>query len=99
MEIPKNVFKQRLANKEKLIGSWLMSGSPVIAEAMGCVGIRVDSPEEVQPAIEKANSIDDRPVVIDFRVDASEKVYPMVPAGASNDELILPAFQDKEYLK
>jgi 4-hydroxy-2-oxoheptanedioate aldolase len=38
MDLPKNVFKQRLANKEKLIGSWLMSGSPVIAEAMGCVG-------------------------------------------------------------
>ena len=51
------------------------------AEAMGCVGIRVESPEEVGPAIEKANSIDDRPVVIDFRTDAFEKVYPMVPAG------------------
>ena len=33
------------------------------AEAMGCIGIRVESPEEVQPAIEKANEIDDRPVV------------------------------------
>jgi len=69
------------------------------AEAMGCVGIRVDSPEEVQPAIDKANSIDDRPVVIDFRVDAREKVFPMVPAGASNDELILPHFQNKDFLK
>ncbi|HEV7759919.1 MAG TPA: biosynthetic-type acetolactate synthase large subunit, partial [Acidimicrobiales bacterium] len=48
------------------------------AEAMGCVGMRVESPEEVLPAIEKANSIDDRPVVIDFRTDASEKVFPMV---------------------
>jgi acetolactate synthase I/II/III large subunit len=63
------------------------------AEAMGCVGIRVDSPEEVQPAIDKANSIDDRPVVIDFRVDASEKVFPMVPAGFANDDMILPASQ------
>ncbi len=60
------------------------------AEAMGCVGIRVDSPEEVQPAIDKANSIDDRPVVVDFRVDAREKVFPMVPAGASNDDVVLP---------
>ncbi|MDP1793308.1 MAG: acetolactate synthase large subunit [Acidimicrobiales bacterium] len=58
------------------------------AEAMGCVGIRVESPEEIQPAIDKANSIDDRPVVIDFRTDASEKVFPMVPAGATNDEII-----------
>jgi acetolactate synthase-1/2/3 large subunit len=59
------------------------------AEAMGCVGLRVESAEEVAPAIEKANGIDDRPVVIDFRTDAFEKVYPMVPAGASNDEIIV----------
>jgi len=63
------------------------------AEAMGCVGIRVDSPEEVAPAIDKANSIDDRPVVVDFRVDAREKVFPMVPAGFGNDDLVLPAWQ------
>jgi acetolactate synthase-1/2/3 large subunit len=57
------------------------------AEAMGCVGMRVESPEEVLPAIEKANSIDDRPVVIDFRTDAREKVFPMVAAGKSNSEI------------
>jgi acetolactate synthase I/II/III large subunit len=59
------------------------------AEAMGCVGFRVEQPDEVLPAIEKANQIDDRPVVIDFRVDPSEKVYPMVPAGMSNDDIIV----------
>jgi acetolactate synthase-1/2/3 large subunit len=59
------------------------------AEAMGCVGLRVESAEEVAPAIEKANGIDDRPVVIDFRTDAFEKVYPMVPAGSSNDDIIV----------
>src|SRR5579884_2324781 len=59
------------------------------AEAMGCVGLRVESPEEVLPAIDKANAIDDRPVVIDFRTDAREKVFPMVPAGASNDDLVV----------
>ena len=64
------------------------------AEAMGCVGIRVDSPEEVQPAIDKANAVDDRPVVVDFRVDAREKVFPMVAAGQSNDDIILPHFQN-----
>jgi len=57
------------------------------AEAMGCIGMRVESPEEVLPAIEKANEIDDRPVVIDFRTDAREKVFPMVPAGLSNSEI------------
>ncbi|MDP9073485.1 MAG: acetolactate synthase large subunit [Actinomycetota bacterium] len=59
------------------------------AEAMGCVGFRVESPEEVQPTIDKANEIDDRPVVIDFRTDAREKVFPMVPAGASNDDVVV----------
>jgi acetolactate synthase-1/2/3 large subunit len=59
------------------------------AEAMGCIGLRVETAEDVAPAIEKANSIDDRPVVIDFRTDAFEKVYPMVPAGASNDDIIV----------
>jgi len=63
------------------------------AEAMGCVGIRVESPEEIQPAIDKANSIDDRPVVVEFRTDASEKVFPMVPSGQSNSEIQVPPFQ------
>jgi acetolactate synthase-1/2/3 large subunit len=59
------------------------------AEAMGCVGIRVDSADEVEVAIEKANSINDRPVVIDFRTDTWEKVFPMVPAGKTNDEIVI----------
>ena len=59
------------------------------AEAMGCVGLRVSAPEEVVPAIEKANEIDDRPVVIDVRTDSMEQVYPMVPAGASNDDIVV----------
>jgi acetolactate synthase-1/2/3 large subunit len=59
------------------------------AEAMGCIGIRAESPEDVGPAIEKANSIDDRPVVVDFRTDAFEKVFPMVAAGQSNDDIVV----------
>jgi acetolactate synthase-1/2/3 large subunit len=64
------------------------------AEAMGCAAFRVEDPDEVAPTIDKANAIDDRPVVIDFRTDASEKVFPMVPAGASNDEVVVhPSLQ------
>jgi acetolactate synthase I/II/III large subunit len=63
------------------------------AEAMGCVGMRVESPEEVDAAVQKANEIDDRPVVIDFRTDSREKVYPMVPAGKSNDDIIVDPSQ------
>ena len=65
------------------------------AEAMGCVGFRVDDPSDVVPTIEKANEIEDRPVVVDFRVDYREKVYPMVPAGGSNDDIILDPAHDK----
>ncbi len=64
------------------------------AEAMGCVAIRVESPEEVAPAIEKANSINDRTVVVEFRTDSNEKVFPMVPAGQSNDDLLVHPTQD-----
>jgi acetolactate synthase-1/2/3 large subunit len=72
-----------------------------MAESMGCVGIRVDDPSEVQAAIDKANSINDRPVVVDFRVDAGEKVFPMVAAGQSNDNLMLHPTQSarREFLK
>ncbi|MEE2769331.1 MAG: biosynthetic-type acetolactate synthase large subunit [Actinomycetota bacterium] len=66
------------------------------AESMGCVGMRVDSPEEVPAAIAKANEIDDRSVVIDFRVAADEKVFPMVPAGAPNSEIVVPPSQESQ---
>ena len=66
------------------------------AEAMGCAGMRVESPEEVDAAIAKANEIDDRPVVIDFRTASEEKVYPMVPAGKSNDDIIVDPSQRGE---
>src|SRR5437763_10266696 len=59
------------------------------AESMGCVGLRVENPEDVAPTIAKANDIDDRPVVIDFRTDAREKEYLMVAAGASDDEIVV----------
>lgn len=71
------------------------------AESMGCVGIRVDDPSEVETAIDKANSINDRPVVIDFCVDSNEKVFPMVAAGQSNDDLIVQPSQQsrREFLR
>ena len=64
------------------------------AEAMGCVAFRVETPEDVIPTIEKANQINDRSVVIEFRTDWREKVFPMVPSGATNDEVVLgPMFE------
>ena len=59
-----------------------------LAEAYGAVGLRAERPEDVEPVIEKALSVDDRSVVIDMRCDDREMCFPMVPAGASNDEII-----------
>ena len=59
------------------------------AESMGCVGLRARTPDEMRDAIKKANEINDVPVVIDFRTDSSEKVFPMVAAGASNDDIMV----------
>ena len=59
------------------------------AESMGCVAFRVEHADDVGPVVEKANSIDDQPVVIDFRTDSREKVFPMVPSGQSNSDVIV----------
>ena len=71
------------------------------AEAMGCVGIRVEAEEEVENAIDKANSINDRSVVVEFRVEQMEKVFPMVPAGAGNDDVLIQPSQNsrREFLR
>src|SRR5216110_3776033 len=59
-----------------------------LAEAYGCVGLRVTKPSEVVPAIEKMISTP-APVVLDVCVDKDECVFPMVPAGGANKDMIL----------
>ena len=66
------------------------------AEAMGCVGLRAHNVEEMHEVIATANSINDVPVVIDFRTDSAEKVYPMVATGTSNDDIIVHPTQRGE---
>jgi len=56
-----------------------------LAEAMGAVGMRITTREEVAPALEKAIALG-RPVVIDCVIDCDDKVFPMVPAGAPIEE-------------
>jgi acetolactate synthase-1/2/3 large subunit len=63
------------------------------AEAMGCVGLRARNLKEMHEAIEQANKINDVPVIIDFRTDSSEKVFPMVASGASNDDIMVHPLQ------
>ena len=60
-----------------------------LAEAYGCVGLRCEDTGSVDAVIEQAMKIDDRPVVIDFVVHRDAMVWPMVPAGTSNDDLIV----------
>ena len=58
-----------------------------LAEAYGIVGLRAERPEEVAPTIAAARAIAG-PVVIDFRITAEENVYPMVPPGGANSQMI-----------
>ena len=62
---------------------------PKLADAMGCVGLSCDRPEDVEKTIEKALSINDQPVVVDFRVHRDAMVWPMVAAGTSNDDIMI----------
>ncbi len=59
-----------------------------VAEAYGAVGIRVDSKDGVRPALESAMKVTDRPVLMDFRIDPEENVFPMVPAGEAIDRML-----------
>ena len=62
---------------------------PQLAEAMGCAGFRIDHPSEIDSAIDKAMTIDDRPVVVEVVCDPDEMCFPMVPAGGSNDIIVM----------
>jgi acetolactate synthase-1/2/3 large subunit len=68
-----------------------------LAEAYGCVGLRCDRPDEVDTVLDKALAPSDVPVVVDFRTHDREGVFPMVPAGRPNDDIVLgPEFSQDE---
>jgi 4-hydroxy-2-oxoheptanedioate aldolase len=102
MDLPKNVFKQRLANKEKLIGSWLMSGSPIIAEAMGCVGfdylvldmehVAIDVPDAL--AMMQAIEASGTPTLVRLVWNDMVLVKRILDAGAQS--IMLPYVQDAD---
>ena len=58
-----------------------------LADAMGCVGLRCDTADDVDATLEKAMAVDDAPVVVDFVVGKDAMVWPMVAAGTSNDDI------------
>ncbi len=60
-----------------------------VAEAFGAAGMRITKKEEVKKALEDALKIKDRPVVMDFRVDEEENVFPFVPPGQAINEMLI----------
>jgi len=68
-----------------------------LAEAYGCVGLRCESPDQVDATIEKAMAVTDAPVVVDFVVHQDAMVWPMVPAGVSNDEIMAARGQRPDF--
>jgi acetolactate synthase-1/2/3 large subunit len=74
---------------------------PMLAEAMGAVGLRAETPEEVDAVIQQAMAITDRPVVVEFVVHKDAMVWPMVAAGTSNDDIkiardLAPAWEGED---
>jgi acetolactate synthase-1/2/3 large subunit len=68
-----------------------------LAEAYGCHGLRCDRADDVDAVLDKALATTDVPTVVDFRVHDREGVFPMVPAGRPNDEIVLgPEFTGDE---
>jgi len=61
----------------------------LLAQAYGCHAIRVDEEKDVRPALDEAAAINDRTVLIEFRHDPAEHVYPMIPSGLSVEEMRL----------
>jgi acetolactate synthase-1/2/3 large subunit len=74
---------------------------PKLAEAMGAVGLRAETPEEVDQVIKEAMAINDRPVVVEFVVHKDAMIWPMVAAGTSNDDIkiardLAPAWEGED---
>ena len=59
-----------------------------LAEAFGAVGLRAETPDELDDLIKEMIEVD-RPVIADIVVDRAENVYPMIPAGAAHNEIKL----------
>jgi len=80
-------YNQRYSNTD--LHSKRVPDFKLLAEAMGCVGMRCEKPEDVDKTIEAAMAINDRPVVVDFNVHRDAMVWPMVAAGTSNDDITI----------
>ena len=78
-------YNQRYSNTD--LHSKRVPDFKLLAEAMGCVGMRCEKKSDVDKTIAEAMAINDRPVVVDFNVHRDAMVWPMVAAGTSNDDI------------
>jgi acetolactate synthase I/II/III large subunit len=81
-------YKERYSNTDLGTHKHRIPDFKLLAEAMGCVGLRAESKEDVDRVINEAMAINDRPVVVDFVVGADAQVWPMVAAGTGNDQIM-----------
>ncbi len=94
-------YKERYSNTN--LKTHLVPDFPKLAEAMGAVGLRAETVEDVDQVINQAMAIKDRPVVVEFVVHKDAMVWPMVAAGTSNDEIkiardLAPQWDEEEEL-
>ncbi|HRF42979.1 MAG TPA: biosynthetic-type acetolactate synthase large subunit [Candidatus Competibacteraceae bacterium] len=61
----------------------------MLAEAYGHVGMRIEKPGDVEGALREAFAMKDRTVFLDFITDQSENVFPMIPSGGGQNEMLL----------
>jgi acetolactate synthase-1/2/3 large subunit len=80
-------YNQRYSNTD--LHSHRVPDFVKLADAMGCVGLRCESKEDVDRVIAEAMAINDRPVIVDFSVHRDAMVWPMVAAGTSNDDILV----------
>jgi acetolactate synthase-1/2/3 large subunit len=94
-------YSERYSNTDLGTHKHRIPDFALLAEALGCAGLRCDTKDKVDDTIRRAMEINDRPVVIDFVVGKDAQVWPMVAAGTSNDEImaargIRPLFDEDE---
>jgi acetolactate synthase-1/2/3 large subunit len=85
-------YEGRYSNTDLHTGASVEDGRRIpdfvkLADAYGCVGLRCESPADVDATIAAAMAVTDRPVVVDFVVHRDAMVWPMVAAGVSNDAI------------
>lgn len=92
---------QELFHDEKYSFTDLCDSNPIftkVGTALGIESFSTHLPEEVDGLLDKAFEINDRPVLIEFKVAKEDLVFPMVPSGASISDMIVKRLNPKRML-